>query len=128
MEKTKLTYMSLPRTKPITLIRIGLGLVFLANALTAFFAPSEFIELTEKSFLINILPVSASAFVVGIGINDTLVAILLFLNLGKRSVAMWATIWLVGVMIVRGTPLNILEESGFLFMAIALVSNNNQKE
>ncbi len=120
--------MSLPRTKPITLIRIGLGLVFLANALTAFFAPSEFIELTEKSFLINILPVSASAFVVGIGINDTLVAILLFLNLGKRSVAMWATIWLVGVMIVRGTPLNILEESGFLFMAIALVSNNNQKE
>ncbi len=114
--KTFLTYPNL--------IRIGLALAFLANALTAFFAPSEFIELIEKSFFVNLLPVSAGVFVAAIGINDALVALLLFLNIRVRSIAAWAALWIIGVMLVRGAPLDILEESGFLFMALSLAINN----
>lgn len=110
------------------LIRIGLALVFLANSLTALLFPSEFAEILENSFLIDILPVSADAFVIGIGISDALVAILLLLNKGMKIVSIWAAIWITGVMIVKGNPLEILEESGFLFMALALIFNNMQKE
>lgn len=114
-------------SKPLTrsnLIRIGLALVFLANALMVFFAPSEFIELIEKSFLVNLLPVSTGTFVIIIGINDALIAAFLFLGAGIRRVAIWASIWIIGVMFVRGAPLEIMEEAGFLFMAIALAVNN----
>lgn len=119
--------MSLSRIKPNTLIRVGLALVFLANSLTAFFAPSEFIELIEKSFVANLLPVSAAAFVIVIGINDACVAILLLLRPAWRWVPVWSALWLLGVLIVRAAPLEVLEESGFLFMALALAFNN-QKE
>jgi len=112
---------------PLSIIRIGLGLVFLANALTAFSAPAELVEIIEKSFVANLLPVSMGLFILLIGVNDALVATLLFLNRGKRSVAIWAVLWILGVMMVRGAPLEILEESGFLFMAVALAINN-QKE
>lgn len=118
--------MSLPRLKPLNLIRIGLALVFLANSLTAFFAPSEFIELIEKSFLINILPISPALFAVIIGINDALVAILLLFNFGKRWIPIWAALWIIGVMAVKGVSLETLEESGFLFMALALTINNQK--
>lgn len=116
------------KIKPATLIRIGLALVFLANSLIAFFSPSEFIELIEKSFVINLLPVSAAVFVIGIGINDALVAALLLLKPKWRFIPMWAALWLVGVLIVRAAPLEILEESGFLFMALALIKNNQTYE
>ncbi len=107
------------------LIRIGLGLAFLANALTAFFAPAEFIELLNGSFATNILPVAANTFVVLIGINDVIVALLLFLNIGIRRTALWAAIWIIGVMAVRGAPLEILEEAGFLPMAMTLFLDKN---
>ena len=110
------------------LIRIGLAAVFLANSLIAFFAPSEFIELIEKSFLTNLLPVSAYVFVLFIGINDAAVALLLFLGISTSRAAVWATLWLFGVMLVRGEPLEILEETGFLFMAIALAINYKRYE
>ena len=106
------------------LIRTGLASVFLANSLIAFFAPSEFVELIEKSFVINFLPVSAETFVSFIGINDAMVALLLFFGVGTFYTAVWATIWLSVVMLVRGEPLEILEEIGFLFMAIALAINH----
>lgn len=108
------------------LIRFGLALVFLANSLTAFFAPPEFIELIENSFVANLLPVSVETFVVFIGLNDALVALLLFLGIGTRRMAIWAILWLLGVMVVRGEPLEILEEVGFLFMAIALAVNKRR--
>jgi hypothetical protein len=102
------------------LIRIGLAFVFLANALTAFFAPSEFIEIIGNSFIASILPISAASFAIIIGINDALVAILLFLNVGRKWVHAWAAIWIAGVIIIRGVSLDALEEAGFLFMALAL--------
>ena len=104
------------------LIRFGLGIIFLANALIAFFAPTEFIELIKGSFVGNILPISPETFVpVVIGLNDSIVAVLLIAGISTRRVALWATLWLVGVMVVIGSPLDVLEHSGLLFMALALV-------
>ena len=104
------------------LIRFGLGIVFLANALVAFFAPSEFIELIKNSFVANILPISPEAFVpIVIGLNDSIVALLLITGISTRRIALWAILWLVGVMIVIGSPFDVLEHSGLLFMALALV-------
>ncbi len=117
------SYLTYPR-----LIRIGLALVFLANSLIAFFTPSEFVELIEQSFVINFLPVSVETFVVFIGINDAAVALLLFSGVGTWYVAVWASLWLVGVMLVLGEPLEILEEAGFLFMAVALAVNRTRHE
>lgn len=111
------------------LIRVGLALVFLANSLTAFFFPNEFVELLEKSFLANLVPVSLGALVILIGLNDALVAALLLLSVKTRWVAIWAVLWIIGVMIVRASaPLEILEEAGFLFMALALAANSSGKE
>lgn len=103
------------------LIRIGLGIIFIANALVAFFAPAEFIELIKNSFIANLLPISPETFVgVVIGLNDAVVGLLLIGGFATRRVAIWATAWLVGVIVVIGSPLDVLEHSGLLFMSAAL--------
>lgn len=104
------------------MIRFGLGVIFLANSLTAFFAPSEFIELINNSFILPLLPIRPELFVpFVIGLNDGIVALLLFFGITTRRVGLWAFIWLVGVMIVIASPFDALEHSGLLFMALALV-------
>ena len=104
------------------LIRIGLGIIFVANALTAFFAPAEFTEIIKNSFVANFLPISPEAFVgIVIGFNDAIVGLLLIGGIATRRVAIWATIWLVGVMVVIGSPFDVLEHSGLLFMSLALI-------
>ena len=108
------------------LIRVGLAFAFLANALIAFFAPAEFTDIISGSFVANILPVAVKTFVIVIGINDMFVALLLFFDVNVRRTAIWAAIWIIGVMMVRGAPLDILEEFGFLFMAISLILDKNK--
>ncbi len=104
------------------LIRLGLGIIFIANALAAFFAPAEFIDILKSSFLANLLPISPEAFVtIVIGLNDAIVGLLLISGIATRHVAIWATVWLIGVMVIIGNPLNMLEHSGLLFMSAALV-------
>ncbi len=106
------------------LIRFGLGIIFLANALMAFFAPAEFIELIKNSFVVNVIPISPEAFVpVIIGLNDSIVGLLLISGFAARRVAVWATLWLVGVIVVIGigSPLDVLEHTGLLFMSLALI-------
>lgn len=104
------------------LIRIGLGVVFLANSLAALFAPAEFIELIENSFVVSFIPIPLEVFVpLVIGFNDGIVALLFFSGIATRRVAMWAFLWLVGVMVVIGEPFDVLEHAGLLFVALALV-------
>lgn len=104
------------------LIRLGLGIIFLANSLTAFFTPSESIELINNSFMVNLLPIRPEVFVpLVIGLNDGIVALLLFFDISTRRVAIWAFIWLIGVVTVMGSSLDALEHAGFLLMALALV-------
>lgn len=104
------------------LIRFGLGIIFLANSLAAFFAPSEFIELLNNSFIVHLLPIRPELFIpLVIGLNDGIVALLLFFGIATRRVGLWAFVWLIGVMIVIASPFDVLEHFGLLFMALALI-------
>lgn len=103
------------------LIRLGLACAFLANALTAFFLPAEFQELVSGSFLATILPISVATFVIFIGINDLLLAGLLFFGWHPSYAATWAALWIIGVILVSGVfSLDALEHLAFLAMALAV--------
>lgn len=107
------------------LIRFGLGVIFIANALMALFAPTEFIELIKNSFVVNILPIRPEIFVgIVIVLNDSLVGLFLLSGLATRRVAAWATLWLIGVMVVISSPFDALEHFGLLFMSVALIFDN----
>lgn len=106
---------------PLVIIRLGLGLVFLANALTAIFEPKEFTELLDASLVSGILPISAATLIKLIALNDTVVAILLLTGRGGRRLYMWAALWIAGAMAIIGKPLEILGEAGLLAMAVALI-------
>lgn len=106
---------------PMVIIRIGLGLVFLANALTAIFEPEEFIELLDASFVSGILPISAAALTKLIAVNDAVVATLLLAARGGRRLYIWSALWIAGALIIIGNPLDMLEEAGLLAMASALL-------
>lgn len=104
-------------------IRIGLGLVFLANSYTAFVYPDEFNRLIGESFLVGLLPVSLDLFVKFIGVSDGIVATLLLIGKGQKYIAVYASVWLIGVMAVIGIkePADLLEHFGFFSMAIYLL-------
>jgi len=108
--------------KSVTILRIGLACVFLANALIAYFSPQEFKELIEGSFLVNLFPmISSSLLVTLILINDSLLALIFLFNLKFIKYALiWASIWLVTVILVIWEPIDALEHLGFLAMSIAL--------
>ena len=111
------------------LIRVGLACVFLANSISAFLTPDEFHELISNSFVAGLLPISVAAFVVCIGISDFVVALLLVFGWRTSIVARYATVWLVGVIIVVGVfSLDALEHLGFLAMAIALAMHEQRKQ
>ena len=104
------------------LIRFGLGTIFIANALAALLAPAEFVELIKNSFVANILPISPETFVsVIVGLNDSMVGLLLISGFATRRVAIWATLWFIGVMAVIGSPFDVLEHLGLLIMSLTLV-------
>jgi signal transduction histidine kinase len=118
----------MPASKAMTIVRWGLVAVFLANSLTAFFSPEEFSELLSGSFIHNLIPVSIPTFVMLIGVNDLLLALLMaFSRKWDTVIFIWASIWILGVMVALGRPLDILEESGFLAMAIALLATGRKK-
>ena len=109
---------------PFFILRLGLACVFLANALTAIFMPQEFKDIVEASVLMKFFPSLSSSLVVTlIAINDSLVFLLLLLGKQLKYVAIWASIWIIGVMVMIGEPLDILEHLGFLAMSAALWLN-----
>ncbi len=108
------------------LIRFGLGIIFIANALVAFFVPAEFTKIIKNSFVANFLPINPGTFIrIIIGLNDFIVGLLLISGFATRRVAVWATVWVVGVMIVIGNLLDVLEHSGLLFMSAVLILGDN---
>lgn len=108
------------------IIRIGLGLVFLANSYTAFVSPDELYELIHESFLPGLLPISVDSFVKFIGISDGTVGILLLSGARLKYVATYATLWIMGAMAVIGLKEtgDFLEHFGGLSMAIYIFLNN----
>ncbi len=106
------------------IIRIGLGLVFLANSYTAFISPDELNGLISESFLAS-LPVNLDLLIRFIGVSDGIVAVLLLIGKGQKYVAAYASFWIMGVMTVIGIkePADFLEHFGFLSIAIYLMLN-----
>lgn len=103
------------------IIRVGLACVFLANSLMAFFQPGEFQDLVSSSFVSGLLPVSVPTFVTFIGFNDLTVAVLFLLGWQTSRVAMYATLWIIGVIVTVGVfTLDALEHFGFIAMTLTL--------
>ena len=103
------------------ILRFGLACAFLANSLTAFLEPDEFNDLVSGSFLAKILPVSVATFVTFIAFNDLIVAILLLVGWKSSKVAIWASIWIIGVIILGGVmSLDAIEHLAFLSLAVAI--------
>ena len=108
------------------ILRFGLAAVFLANAYVAWFAPDEFKEILEHSFLSGILPGTAVLLNL-IGLSDALVAVLLILGKWPRIVTAYAAAWIAGVVIVS-QPSGIsdaLEHVGFFAIALYLWVNTD---
>lgn len=104
----------------LIVMRVGLACVFLANGLTAFLEPQEFMDLLGGSFVPSLVPLSVATLVLLVGIHDTLMSLLLVVPKYQKYVFAWAMIWLIGVMIVVAEPLDILEHLGFFALALAL--------
>ncbi len=110
------------------LLRFGLACAFLANSLTAFLSPDDFKEIISGSFLAKILPVSLGAFVVFVGVNDLIVALLLLIKWKVSKVAIWASIWIIGVIFVLGIgSIDAMEHVAFLCLALTLVLHSNNE-
>ncbi len=109
------------------ILRIGLGCAFLANSLQAFLAPDEFIKLLNSSFMIHILPVGAGTFVHIIAFSDGQVCVLLVLGVFTEYVAVYAGMWLIGVMSVFGIHDygDVLEHIAFFSIAAYLMMNGS---
>ena len=109
------------------ILRIGLGCAFLANSLQAFFSPDDFIKLLNGSFMIHLLPVSAATFVHFISFSDGIVFLLLVLGVYTEYVAVYAGLWLIGVMSTLGIHDygDILEHIAFFSIAVYLMLNGS---
>ncbi len=108
-------------------LRIGLACAFLSNSLQAFLAPHEFINLLSNSFVIHFLPVSAATFVHFIAFSDGMVFLLLLLGVYTEYVALYAGLWLIGVMNTLGIHHygGILEHIAFFSIAVYLTLNGS---
>lgn len=107
---------------PEFLLRLGLGLIFLTNALTAWFYPSEFRDLLAASYLHTLIG-NTDWFTNVIATNDTLLFLMILSGKWRRNVAIWASLWILGVMVVTGvvTP-DFVEHLGVLALIAAYVS------
>ncbi len=97
--------------------RLGLACFFLVNSLSAFFSPSEFAELVQNNSFISSIA-NSGFWVTLIGINDGLLFILILLGAWKKSVAIWAGIWIVVVLFVTNAggfeAIDFIEHIGVL--------------
>lgn len=81
--------------------RLGLGGIFLASSLTAWFAPGEFIELLEHNQLASAIA-DPERLVTLIGINDLLLFGFILSGRWRKLVAGWAGFWMLIVIYVTG--------------------------
>ena len=106
----------LRRQKHELLFRLGLSGIFLANSLVAWFLPDEFKDLVVGSNLATLLG-TPSFLTHVIGVNDVLLFLLILSGKWRHLVALWAVVWLFGVIIVTGvyTP-DFIEHVSIMFL------------
>ncbi len=97
------------------LFRIGLSSFFLIGSLTAFFYPSEFLELLGANTLASSIA-TPQFWVYLIGINDGLLFLFILLGRWRKEVAVWAGLWIVAVMYVTTSEglFEVIEHIGVL--------------
>ncbi len=108
------------------LISLGLACAFLAGVLRGFFEQENFNELIESSFFSGLLSI-VPYFIYIVAFNDFIIAAFLILRIFPKIVAWWATFWLLAVIAVHLSELNLeglldgIEHIALLTMAIFLV-------
>lgn len=109
------------------IIAIGLGIIFLANSYVAFASPDDFVKLISSSFLIN-FQLSGDLLVKFIGLSDGIVGILLIAGIFRKYVSFYASLWILGVIIVIGFSAlgDTIEHLGLLAMPIYLLLNSKE--
>jgi len=115
------------RNHSTIILRCGLALIFLAHFYIAVFNPDEFVNLINGPFLPHAF-ISTALLVKLIALSDVVVAILLLFGFGLKYVSAYATLWIIGVMVVSGIKEfpDFLEHLGFLSIAVFLFLNSNK--
>ncbi len=81
------------------LFRFGLSIVFLLNSLTAWFLPSEFLELLKNNPFASAIA-NPQFWIYIIGINDAILFLLILSGRWRRTIAIWAALWMIAVIYV----------------------------
>ncbi len=84
--------------------RLGFGMVFLINAVTAFVDPEGFKKLIEANFMSRALGHTQLMLYV-IAINDLLLGLFIMVGFKKKYVYAWAGVWLFIVTFMKFTSL-----------------------
>ena len=121
---------SIDKSNSTAIIRIGLAIVFISNALMPFLASDDYIDLVNHSFLVQLFHVNPQTFGMFTGLNDATVALLLILGWHTRYVGAYAFFWIIGVMTIYGIGhyLDVLEHIGFLSMSMYLLIATSKKK
>jgi hypothetical protein len=99
------------RLQPLELVLIaGLAGVFMANAIVAFFEPSDVTELVERSLVGRVLPAMHGRWVAWVVVvNDLTIGALLVATMwtprARPYVLAWAGAWLLAVALIKLTSL-----------------------
>ena len=100
------------------LFRFGLSSVFLVNSLTAWFSPTEFIELLKSNSLVSLIA-GPGFWIPLIGINDSLLFLIILLGRWRKVVAIWAALWVIAVIYVTGFEVTgFVEHAGLLSLIV----------
>lgn len=100
------------------LFRLGLSSVFLVNSLTAWFSPTEFIDLLKSNSLVSAIA-SPDFWIPLIGINDGLLFLIILLGRWHKVVAVWAAFWVIAVIYVTGFGVTeFIEHAGLLSLIV----------
>jgi hypothetical protein len=80
--------------------RLGLGILFIANSIGAWYDTSSYMDLMRTSFLGRFIA-DLRPWVEFIKYNDLVVGLLILSGLWPKYVLAWAGLWLLAVAVVR---------------------------
>lgn len=84
--------------------RIGFGLVFIINSVTAIIQPAIFKKLLESNFLAHTLGQTQIMLYI-IAVNDALLGVLIISGIKRQWIYAWAGLWLFFVTFLKFTSL-----------------------